>query len=56
MRNKDIIFAANAPSVQVNKFLDLLQVAIGTGADAASIASSVESVRILSHSRLRVVP
>jgi polysaccharide export outer membrane protein len=54
MRNKDIIFAANAPSVQVNKFLDLLQVAIGTGAETASVASSIESVRLLSHSRLRV--
>lgn len=56
MRNKDIIFAANAPSVQVTKFLDLLQVAIGTGADATSIAANLQSVRLLSHSRLRVVP
>jgi len=54
MRNKDIIFAANAPSVQVRKFLDLLQVAVATGADATSAAANAESVRLLSHSRLRV--
>jgi polysaccharide export outer membrane protein len=54
MRDKDIIFAANAPSVEVTKFFTLLQVAINTGTDAASVAQSGQTIRLLSHSRLKV--
>jgi polysaccharide export outer membrane protein len=54
MRDKDIVFAANAPSVEITKFLNLLQVAINTGNDTASVAANVESTRILSHSRLKI--
>jgi polysaccharide export outer membrane protein len=52
MRNKDVIFAANAESVEVTKFMQLLQVVINTGVDATAGAENAQYVRILSHSHL----
>jgi polysaccharide export outer membrane protein len=52
MRNKDIIFAANAPSVEVTKFLQFLQVVINTGNDAAVTGSNTQYFRVLSHTHL----
>ena len=53
MRNKDIIFAANAPSVEITKFFNLLQVAINTAESSASTAESIQLVRTISHARLK---
>jgi polysaccharide biosynthesis/export protein len=35
MRNQDIIFAANAPSVEIGKFLQFLNLVVGTGSNMA---------------------
>jgi polysaccharide export outer membrane protein len=56
MRDKDIIFAANAPSVEITKFLDLLNLAIVTGSDAGTIGNQTQTIRILSHSRAKALP
>ena len=53
MRNKDIIFAANAPSVEITKFFNLLQVAINTANTSAQTVEETQLVRISSHTRLK---
>lgn len=35
MRNQDVIFAANAPEVEINKFLQFLNLLVGTGSNIA---------------------
>ena len=35
MRNQDVIFAANAPSVEIGKFLQFLNLVVGTGSNMA---------------------
>jgi polysaccharide export outer membrane protein len=53
MRNKDIVFAANAPSVEITKFFNLLQVAVNTANTTASTAEEMQVVRVTSHTRLK---
>jgi polysaccharide export outer membrane protein len=53
MRNKDIIFAANAPSVEITKFLQFIQVIINTGNDATVLGVNSQDFRIISHTRLK---
>jgi polysaccharide export outer membrane protein len=53
MRNKDIVFAANAPSVEITKFFSMLQVAINTANTSTATAEELQLVRTLSHSRLK---
>jgi polysaccharide export outer membrane protein len=53
MRNKDVVFAANAPSVEITKFFSLLQVAVNVADTSAATAESVQLVRTLSHTRLK---
>ena len=52
MRDKDVIFAANAPSVEVTKFLTFLQTVINTGNDAAVTGANTQYFRITSHAHL----
>jgi polysaccharide export outer membrane protein len=52
MRNKDIVFAANAPSVEISKFLQFISVIINTGNDAAVLGVNVRDFRILSHAHV----
>jgi polysaccharide export outer membrane protein len=54
MRNKDIVFAANAPSVQITKFFNLLQVAINTAESSAATAEDMQLVRTISHTHVFV--
>jgi polysaccharide biosynthesis/export protein len=51
MRDHDIIFAANAHSVEVSKLLDFLQTAIVTYNDVALAGVNTEEWRVLSHQR-----
>lgn len=41
MRNKDVLFAANAQSVEVTKFLEHIRVVIATGNDATVLGQNV---------------
>jgi polysaccharide export outer membrane protein len=49
MRNKDILFAANAQAVEVTKFLQYLRVIIATGNDAVTLGINTQVLRIDSH-------
>jgi polysaccharide export outer membrane protein len=49
MRNKDILFAANAPSVEVAKFLQFVQVVINTGNETIQTGVSAQTYRVLQH-------
>jgi polysaccharide export outer membrane protein len=51
MHNKDVIFAANAQSVQITKFLQLVNQMVAVGEGVSSTGVSVETWRILSHTR-----
>jgi polysaccharide export outer membrane protein len=51
MHNKDVIFAANAQSVQILKFLTLVNQMIAVGEGISSTGVSVETWRVLSHTR-----
>ena len=51
MHNKDVIFAANAQSVQINKFLQLVNQMVAVGEGFSSTGVSVETWRVLSHTR-----
>jgi polysaccharide export outer membrane protein len=46
MRNKDVVFAANAPSVEIVKLNNLLQSMIATGNDAISLGINAQVLRI----------
>jgi len=49
IRNKDVIFAANAPSVEIAKFLQFVQVMINTGNDAVVTGTNVQLYRLYAH-------
>jgi polysaccharide export outer membrane protein len=49
MRNKDVVFAANAASVEVTKFLQLVQAATGPANEATTSAAEVQLYRIYQH-------
>jgi polysaccharide export outer membrane protein len=51
IRNKDIIFAANAPAVEMAKFLQFVQVVINTGNDAAVTATNIQLYRMYEHTK-----
>jgi polysaccharide export outer membrane protein len=51
MRNKDIIFAADAPSVELTKFLNLLYIAAATGNNATYIGTNIQLERVYQHTR-----
>ena len=47
MRNKDVIFAANAQSVEITKFANFLNTLISVPSNAVSLANTVQTNRIL---------
>jgi polysaccharide export outer membrane protein len=49
MRNKDVIFAANAQSVEITKFTQFLNTLLLTANNAAVLGTNVEGWRIDSH-------
>jgi polysaccharide export outer membrane protein len=49
MRNKDVIFVANAQSVEITKFTQFLNALITTGNNAATLGTNIETWRIDSH-------
>jgi polysaccharide export outer membrane protein len=49
MHNKDVLFAANAQSVEISKFLQFLNVIISTGNNVATTGINAETLRIDSH-------
>jgi hypothetical protein len=51
MHNKDIIFAANAQSVEIEKFTTLLNAIISVPNNVAAAANEFEVWRINSHIR-----
>jgi polysaccharide export outer membrane protein len=51
IRNKDVIFAANAPSVEIAKFLQFVQVMINTGNDAVVTGTNVQLYRLYAHTK-----
>src|ERR1700722_4052261 len=51
MRNKDVIFAANAQSVEITKFTSFLNALISVPNNAAVLGTNVEAWRIDSHIR-----
>jgi polysaccharide export outer membrane protein len=51
MRNKDVIFAANAQSVEITKFTQFLNALISVPNNAAVLGTNVEAWRIDSHIR-----
>jgi len=51
MRNKDVIFAANAQSVEIEKFTSFLNALISVPNNAAVLGTNVEAWRIDSHIR-----
>jgi polysaccharide export outer membrane protein len=51
MRNKDVIFAANAQSVEITKFTSFLNALISVPNNAAVLGTNVEAWRIDSHVR-----
>jgi polysaccharide biosynthesis/export protein len=51
MHNKDLVFAANAESVEITKFLAFAQNVIATVNDVAATGNSIETWRIDSHIR-----
>jgi polysaccharide export outer membrane protein len=51
MHNKDVIFAANAASVQINKFFVMVNDMVAAGEGASATGVNVQTWRILSHER-----
>jgi polysaccharide export outer membrane protein len=51
MHNKDIIFAANAKSVQIEKFITLVNAIISVPNNFANTGVQFETWRVLSHQR-----
>ena len=49
MHNKDVIFAANAQSVEITKFTQFVSALINTANDAAVLGVNIETWRTLSH-------
>ena len=49
MRNKDIIFAANAQQVEITKFADFLNTLISVPTNAVGLANDIQTNRILFH-------
>ena len=49
MRNKDVIFAANAQSVEITKFTQFLNALITTANNGATLGTNIETWRIDSH-------
>ncbi len=47
MRNKDVIFAANAQSVQITKFANFLNTLISVPTNATGLANTIQTNRIL---------
>jgi polysaccharide export outer membrane protein len=51
MHNKDVIFAANSASVEINKFFALVNQMVATAAGVSSTGVNVQTWRVLSHER-----
>jgi polysaccharide export outer membrane protein len=51
MYNKDVIFAANAQSVEVTKFFQLVNQMVLTAEGVSATGVNVETWRVLSHTR-----
>jgi polysaccharide biosynthesis/export protein len=51
MHNKDVIFAANSASVEINKFFALVNQMVVTAAGVSSTGVNVQTWRVLSHQR-----
>lgn len=49
MHNKDVIFAANAQSVDITKFADFLSTLLTVGVNATDLGTGIQTTRILSH-------
>ncbi len=49
MRNKDVIFVANAQDVEITKFADFLNTVISVPTNAVGLANTIQSNRILFH-------
>jgi polysaccharide export outer membrane protein len=49
MRNKDVVFAANAQSVEITKFVGFLNTLISLPASGYGLSSAIETNRILRH-------
>jgi polysaccharide export outer membrane protein len=49
MRNKDVIFVANAQSVEITKFTQFLNALIATGNNVTTLGNNIETWRINSH-------
>jgi polysaccharide export outer membrane protein len=49
MRDKDVIFAANAQSVEITKFANFLNTLMSVPANGIGLASSIQTNRILFH-------
>jgi polysaccharide export outer membrane protein len=49
MRNKDVIFAANAQSVEVTKFANFLNTVISVPNNVVGLGNNAQSYRLLSH-------
>ena len=47
MRNKDVIFAANAQSVEITKFANFLNTLISVPSNAVTLANTIQTNRIL---------
>jgi polysaccharide biosynthesis/export protein len=51
MHNKDVVFAANAQSVEVTKFFQLVNQMVATAEGVSGTGVNVETWRVLSHTR-----
>jgi polysaccharide export outer membrane protein len=51
MYNKDLLFAANAESVEITKFLQFVSAVALTTSDVAGAGNTIEAWRIQSHIR-----
>jgi polysaccharide export outer membrane protein len=49
MHNKDVIFAANAQSVEITKFAQFADALLTPANDTAALGVNIETWRILSH-------
>jgi polysaccharide export outer membrane protein len=49
MHNKDVIFAANAQSVEITKFANFLNTLISVPTNAVGLANAIQTNRILFH-------
>jgi polysaccharide export outer membrane protein len=48
MHNKDVIFAANAQSVEITKFAEFLNTLLTVGVNVTTIGNNIETWRITS--------